>query len=465
MHENSLFRQAIDIESIRERLVARFGYIRVEERPDPVSQLVGSFIGSRTYDWNSWDAFMLLVQHFPDWDAIADASVDDIAAALEGVTNSEKKAPELKQALCAIRDCFGRINLDFLAKYDVDQALDCLEKIHGVSPKIASATLNFSTLRMRTFVVDTHVLRVLQRLGFVGMRADIKTTYDAVMAAADDLASDDFFELHWLIKSVGQTICTLAKAMCISCPLSDICQRGVESVRVLKAFRDKPGMEEKSIRTPIGHDEADFCLKGGLQHGVLHEVFASIGHETAATGFVAGLANRVTANKHSLWIRQDFSTHEFGEISPAGLLELGIDPARMLLLSVNNANDGLRAANDALSCAALGAVVIEIPGSPKTLDLTASRRLTLAAAQKSVTAFLLRLTAQPAASTAETRWMIRAVPSKIQNDDWGRPTFEASLIRNRRGNTGQWFMEWDCNGRIFQSSTADHGAMVSAIAN
>jgi len=220
-----------------------------------------------------------------------------------------------------------------------------------------------------------------------------------------------------------------------------------------------------SIRTPLGHGEIDLCLKGGLQHGVLHEVFSAIGHEMAATGFVAGLATRVAADKHALWIRQDFSAHEFGELSPIGLLELGLDPARMLLLSVANASDGLRAANDALSCAALGTVVIEIPGSPKVLDLTASRRLMLAATQKSVTAFLLRLSAQPEASTAETRWLVRAAVSQIQNEDWGYPTFEVDLIRNRHGKTGHWFMEWNCDERIFQSAAADHGAMVSASAN
>jgi endonuclease III len=178
------FRQATNLGSIRERLAVRFGNIQVEDRPDPVSQFVGSFIGTRTYDWKSWDAFVQLVRCYPSWDAIADAPVADIEAALEGVTFPEKKAPELKQALRAIRKRFGQINLDFLAKYDVDQALNCLKKIHGVAPKIGSATLNFSTLRMRTFVVDTHVL---QRFGFVGMRADIATAYDAVMAAADGL--------------------------------------------------------------------------------------------------------------------------------------------------------------------------------------------------------------------------------------------------------------------------------------
>jgi protein ImuA len=253
--------------------------------------------------------------------------------------------------------------------------------------------------------------------------------------------------------------------MCESCPLSDVCVRRMERLTTLKTFLDKPEFEQASIRTPFGHSEIDLCLKGGILHGVLHEVFAAVGHEAAATGFAAGLVARVAADKYSLWIRQDFSTHEFGELSPIGLLELGLDPARILLLSVTNASDGLRAAHDALSCAALGAVVIEIPGNPKILDLVASRRLTLAAAQKSVTAFLLQFSAQPCASTTETRWLVRGAASQTQNADWGYPVFEVDLVRNRHGKTGHWFMEWNCDERVFQSATADHGTMVSAAAN
>ena len=459
------FRQATDLVSIRERLVARFGKIRVEERPDPVSQFVGSFIGSRTYDWKSWDAFVRLVRRYPNWDAVADAPVADIEATLEGVTYSEKKAPILRQALQTIRARFGQINLDFLADYSVDLAMNCLEQIYGVGPKIAAATLNFSSLRMRTFVVDTHVLRLLRRFGFVGMRADTKAAYDAVMAAADGLDADDLFELHWQMKGLGQTICTHVQALCSSCPLSDICQRRIEDLTALKSFLDKPGLGEVPVRTPLGHNEADFCLKGGLQHGVLHEVFAVVGHEAAATGFTAGFATRVAAEKHSLWIKQDFSTHEFGELSATGLLEFGLDPARLLLLSVANASDGLRAANDALSCAALGAVVIEIPGNPKVLDLVASRRLTLATTQKSVTAFLLRFNALPDTSTAETRWLVRAATSPKSEEDWGYPSFEVDLDRNRHGKTGHWFMEWNCDECVFQNATTDHRAMVSASTN
>ena len=235
-----------------------------------------------------------------------------------------------------------------------------------------------------------------------------------------------------------------------------------EKIAALRAFLARPGLEEISSRIPLGHSAADLCLKGGLERGALHEVFASIGHEAAATGFVAGLAARVAASKHLLWIRQDFSAAEFGELSATGFLEFGLDPARMLLLCVADAADGLRAATDALSCAALGAVVIEIPGKPKILDLVASRRLTLACAQKTVTAFLLRFGAEPEASTAETRWLVCGASSPAQEENWGHPVFEAGLVRNRHGRTGHWIMEWNCDDGLFQKPVANTGAVVPA---
>jgi protein ImuA len=234
-----------------------------------------------------------------------------------------------------------------------------------------------------------------------------------------------------------------------------------EKIAVLRASLAKPGLEEAFARVPLGHSAADLCLTGGLQRGALHEVFAATGHEAAATGFAAGLAARVAAGKRLLWIRQDFSALEFGELSATGLLEFGLDPARMLVLRIAEAADGLRAATDALSCAALGAVVIEIQGKPKILDLAASRRLTLACTKKNVAAFLLRFGAKPDASAAETRWLVRAVPSPAQEENWGHPVFEVDLIRNRHGRTGQWVMEWSCNHGLFQNPPAHRGAVVS----
>ncbi len=233
-----------------------------------------------------------------------------------------------------------------------------------------------------------------------------------------------------------------------------------EHLARLRASLAKAQLPSKEESVALGHGPADACLKGGLKRGACHEVFAHPGHETAATGFAAGLCARFAGRKPILWIRQDYCALEFGELAATGLLELGIDPSRLLILRVAHAEDALRAASDALTCKELGAMVIELSGEPKTLDLTASRRLTLAA-ETNVPALLLRFTAQPDASSAETRWRIRGAPSP-QGGDWGQPIFEAELVRNRHGGTGRWVMEWSCDDGLFREPAADRGAVVPA---
>ena len=219
---------------------------------------------------------------------------------------------------------------------------------------------------------------------------------------------------------------------------------------------------------PLGHAAADLCLQGGLRKDALHEVFCGdAGHEAASIGFAAALAAHMVQGKSLLWIRQDFAALEFGELSALGLLELGLHPSRVLLVKTADATDALKATHEALSCTSLGVVLAEIPGAPKVLDLTASRRLTLSAAQHGVMAILLRPAAKPEPSAAETRWLVRAAPSLFCDDDWGAAVFDAELSRNRHGTTGRWVMEWSAKNGSFKplERTANSGLVVSAPAN
>jgi len=212
-------------------------------------------------------------------------------------------------------------------------------------------------------------------------------------------------------------------------------------------------------RCALGHADSDSVLGGGLAQGALHEIFAG---DAGASGFTACAARRVSSTKHMLWIVQDFCALEHGALAPSGFAELGIDPSKLFLLRTADAADALRAGVDALSCTGLGAVIMEITGNPKVLDLVASRRLVLAAQQRGVTAFLLRQSAQAEPSAAQTRWQVHNSRS-ADTDDWGMPRFEAALVRNRQGETGHWVMEWSCDDGAFRKpcdQTAHPGAVV-----
>lgn len=204
-------------------------------------------------------------------------------------------------------------------------------------------------------------------------------------------------------------------------------------------------------RAVLGHAEVDAILHGGLMRGALHEVFADGRFSATATGFVAGLANRAADRRAVLWIRQDFAAREAGDLAMAGFAELGLDPRRIVVVRVKNAGMALRVAADGVACSAVGAVVTEIWGETKAFDLVASRKLTLASGASGVTCLMLRMAALPRVSTAETRWIVRAAhsPPVAAWEAWGEPMFDAALIRNRHGATGQWIMKWKCDECLF----------------
>ncbi|MBI5318840.1 DNA repair protein [Bradyrhizobium sp.] len=217
-------------------------------------------------------------------------------------------------------------------------------------------------------------------------------------------------------------------------------------------------------RVALGHRSADEMLRGGLALAAVHEVFAE-GHQgAAATGFIAGIAGRIAPRKPLVWVRQDFAEIESGALSPGGLAELGLDPRLLVTVRAADVEAALRTTADALACDALGAVVLETFGEARQLDLVASRKLTLAAQASGVTALLLRVAAQPAPSTAETRWIVRAAhsPPAAPWSAWGAPVFDAQLVRNRHGPVGRWIMEWKCDECQF-SEPASYPQPVAAI--
>ena len=220
-------------------------------------------------------------------------------------------------------------------------------------------------------------------------------------------------------------------------------------------------------RVALGHADADAALQGGLALAAVHEVFSEGRQSATATGFIAGLARRAAARRPLVWIRQDFAEMESGALSMSGLAELGLDPRRVVTVRAADVDAALRTAADALACDALGAVVLEVWGETRQLDLVASRKLTLAAQASGVTGLLLRVAAEPAPSTAETRWIVRAAhspPASLWNA-WGAPVFDAQLVRNRHGPVGRWIMEWKCDECLFAKPAADPQPVAAAPAH
>ncbi|MDI1295955.1 MAG: hypothetical protein PSY12_08740 [bacterium] len=222
-----------------------------------------------------------------------------------------------------------------------------------------------------------------------------------------------------------------------------------------------------------GHAALDAALGGGLAKGRLHELFSAQAEDAgSAAGFalLIGLLAGADETQPLLWLRTEGAERVGGRLYGPGLAAFGLDPARLLLGVMQDEAMLLRAAADALRCPGLAAVVVECWGNPRILDLTASRRLTLAAEGSGVTALLLRLDAQPSPSAAETRWQVAAAPSGAATGAsgdrlLGRSAFYIELLRRRAGPDGlRWRLEWNRERRHFEDpgqQAALSGALVS----
>lgn len=214
-------------------------------------------------------------------------------------------------------------------------------------------------------------------------------------------------------------------------------------------------------RVPLGIDAVDTALGGGIARARLHELFAAEpGDAGAASGFAAMLASRLSSDGPIVWLREE-DVQRKGRLHAPGLAELGLDPGRVLLGVAADPLMLLRAAAEIVRCDEVAVAVIELWRSPRTLDLTASRRLAVAVEDSGVTALMLRIDAAPAPSAARTRWRVAAAPSRpLEANAPGAPALDLELVRQRGGAEGlRWRMEWDRDARRFRDSPLP-GALV-----
>ncbi len=154
-----------------------------------------------------------------------------------------------------------------------------------------------------------------------------------------------------------------------------------------------------------------------LRAGRVHEATGP-----ARRAFAAALAGRLAGPV--LWVQE---AREAGMLCPQGLLPF-LDPSRLILARPAGARAALQVAEEALRSGAAPLVVAELAEAP---DLTASRRLQLAAGTGHGRGLCLLPEGRSRANAAETRWRCTPLPGRGARQFW-------ELIKNKRGPLGCW---------------------------
>jgi endonuclease III len=178
---------------------------------DPFSVLVSTVISHRTRDEFTLVASRRLLSKFPSPISMSRANVGEIESLIWEAGLSHQKATGLKFASQEIVERFGG---------KVPESEEELTSLPLVGPKTAHAVRVFA-FEKPGIPVDSHILRVSRRLGFV--RGTTIASAQRELAAI--VPRRLWIRLNPVLVQHGQNVCLPRQPRCGACPIEKDCQQ------------------------------------------------------------------------------------------------------------------------------------------------------------------------------------------------------------------------------------------------
>ena len=227
---------------------------------------------------------------------------------------------------------------------------------------------------------------------------------------------------------------------------------------------------------PLGVPVFDRALGGGVPRLGLTEIHAAAMRDAAAaSGFALALLlfilGGVTPGAGPLlWIATEDFYREAGRPYAPGLApRFGLAPERLMLAAAPKPVDALWIAEEATAAGAFSAMLVEIGGNPRELDLTATRRLHRRALMAGQPMFLLRAAAQHQPTAAPLRLVVspaqaapRSTLSGPLEGSIGPPAFDVAIGKSRTARPATATLEWSHGA--FHERFVPHAALSGAVA-
>jgi len=189
---------------------------------DPFRVLVRTILSQNTSYKNELRAFKTLDERIGvSPEVLARASSEAIAEAIRVAGQHKQRSERIKKVAGLVLERFKGDLRSLISSRPVEEAREELMALPGVGRKTADIVLLFCA-RRPVFPVDRHIMRIFDRLGFLGPRPD----YETIRAAVEEALGDDPEELlfaHLALIRLGREVCRAKRPSCASCPLSDLC--------------------------------------------------------------------------------------------------------------------------------------------------------------------------------------------------------------------------------------------------
>ncbi|WP_457755156.1 endonuclease III domain-containing protein [Thermovibrio ammonificans] len=185
---------------------------------DPFKILVATVLSLRTKDEVTAEAARRLFQVADTPEKLLKLSEEEIASLIYPVGFYNRKAKNLKEIARILVEHYGG---------QVPSDLEELLKLPGVGRKTANLVVT-QGFKKPGICVDTHVHRIMNRLGFV----KTKTPEETEFALREKLPKEFWIEINDLLVALGQHICRPISPKCSQCPIERLCKKvGVKRSR------------------------------------------------------------------------------------------------------------------------------------------------------------------------------------------------------------------------------------------
>ncbi len=209
-------------------LLQTYGERELLPRREPMRELVSTILSQRTTWQNEELAYKRMWERFGSWEAVRDASTDELARAIAPSNYAEAKAPQIQKTVRTILEQRGDADLSFLADLPVDEGMAWLTALPGVGVKTATLVLLFCFAKP-VLPVDTHVYRVSQRVGLLSAKVKTSTAAHTPLFKLLPHEPHLLYNFHIACLRHGQQVCTFNAPKCSRCPLAPDCDYYAET--------------------------------------------------------------------------------------------------------------------------------------------------------------------------------------------------------------------------------------------
>jgi len=209
---------ADDLSELKER-VGKILVLLEKEHPDakitlefsnPLELMVATILAAQCTDAKVNQVTRSLFKKFRTPEDYAKADLSELERAIRPTGFYKAKAKHVKNACGMLVDQYGS---------QVPKTMDDLIKLPGVARKTANIVLSNAYGITEGIAVDTHVLRLVERLGLTQSKTREKIETDLMRIVPKDswLRFSDLLIFH------GRKVCTAKKPKCSICVLNDLC--------------------------------------------------------------------------------------------------------------------------------------------------------------------------------------------------------------------------------------------------